>query len=149
MNCVKSSRYWPTGFEVRWRTPTVSTSTPWTTISRRYRGSCNERELKMRVERGHVAGGAVHNLLSLSGWSLWCADYANGPVSRSRMLSLYRKFDTTDRRASSHLQDSSSISAMVLAGRLIGKTMKPKKKWWACTDLNCGPIDYESIALTN
>jgi hypothetical protein len=23
------------------------------------------------------------------------------------------------------------------------------KKWWAVTDLNCGPKDYESSALTN
>ena len=46
-------------------------------------------------------------------------------------------------------QGDSSISAMRMARRVISNSMKNREKWWACTDLNCGPFDYESNALTN
>ncbi len=31
----------------------------------------------------------------------------------------------------------------------MSNSMKNNEKWWAFRDSNTGPIDYESIALTN
>ncbi len=42
-----------------------------------------------------------------------------------------------------------NVTVMSPKNLLVFATVEDQEKWWAFTDLNCGPTDYESGALTN
>ena len=48
-----------------------------------------------------------------------------------------------------HLRPEKKLVRVVIWEKLTTREPAWLADWWALTDLNCGPNDYESFALTN